>query len=124
MTVEKFINSNQQADIAIKLFNDHYAGQPCYIDNNRDKKGIVIGLNKHLSYGSYDPISPCYRDKQFVSLNLIHRAISVVYTVSFRVGGSHVPKVVSIELFMKANNSCPPSPVLESKPVQKRELSF
>ena len=105
MTLYEFENRDKQAEIAIKLFNDSYLGKECFTDNKRNKKGIVLGLNKHFSFGLYDPISPSYKDKQYVGFSIVQRATAIVYTVSLKPEDSHIPKLVSFELFMNVNSS-------------------
>ena len=105
MTLYEFENKDKQADIAIKLFNDSYLGKECFTDNKRNKKGIVLGLNKHFSFGLYDPISPGYKNKAYVGFNIVQRATAIVYTVGLKLEDSHIPKLVSFGLFMNANSA-------------------
>ena len=105
MTVVEFVNADNQAEMDIKFFNDYYAGKECYINNRRNKKGIVLGINKHLSDGINDPMPIKYTDRDVVNPGIVRRAEKIVFTVSFDLEESDLPKIVTFEIFMKLSSS-------------------
>lgn len=106
MTIEAFENRDKQADLAVRLFNDYCSGRELTIKMKgaSNKKGIVIGLNKHLAFKSDNQISPCYADKRLIDQATIQRAYDIVYTVAFKVNNSQKPVMVPFELFLKEND--------------------
>jgi hypothetical protein len=121
MTKDDFEISDNRADIAIKLFNDYYAGKVCYLDTHRIKKGIILGLNKHLLYKINDEISPNYYDRNLISINIIEKAKNVVYTVGYKLEHSTIQRLISFDLFMKANNL--PKPIQTRRPYNKYKVA-
>jgi hypothetical protein len=105
MTVNEFLKSDSQAEMGVKLFNDYYAGKECYINNRRNKKGMVLGIEKHLQYGTSALHWLKYSHRAEVPAEIILRAEKIVYTVRLELEESILAKEVPFEHFMKINSS-------------------
>jgi hypothetical protein len=101
MTRDEFVNSNKNADVIVNFFNVCYSGKEYLVDAHAKKKGIIMGLNKHLLFMD-DQMSPHYSDIRYIGADVIPRVKNITYAVAIKVPDLPSPELISFELFMQS----------------------
>lgn len=96
MNIDVFNKQNELADNSIKKFNKDHAGQERLI--NSTEKGIVKGLNKHLSINGKMQSTPPFKDRANLPIQIIIEAKFFLFSVSF-----DDDRLVMLPVFYKYN---------------------